>query len=68
MTTISELMQRSCNRHVDCDIAEAQWTERALRHAQAYKEQFPNSGPVRPQTLPAGFHCHDECCPDCFGD
>ncbi len=59
---------RTCNRHADCDIAEDQWKARALERAQQYAAEFPNSGPVRPDFLPAGFHCHDECCDECFGN
>lgn len=42
----------SCNRHDDCNLAETQWRE---KHP---KEQF----------VPANFHCHDECCEECFGN
>ncbi len=72
MNSIDEMVAdipriRTCNRHVDCDIAEQVWKDHALEVARKYAADFPNSGPVRPKTLPAGFHCHDECCEDCFG-
>lgn len=40
---------RSCNRHTDCDDAEA-------------REEKRTNAPIL-----AGFHCHDDECPDCFG-
>jgi hypothetical protein len=43
---------RSCNRHDDCDKAEATW-----------REWNPHKGGP-----PASFHCHDECCEECFGN
>ena len=46
-----ESVERSCNRHVDCTIAEEEW----LRKNPDYVRIGPN------------FHCHDEDCEDCFG-
>jgi hypothetical protein len=43
---------RGCNRHDDCDKANADWRE---RHPG---EQYP----------PPSFHCHDDCCEECFGN
>jgi len=40
----------SCNRHVDCEMAEKVWKSK-------HEQQF----------VPANFHCHDDCCEDCFG-
>lgn len=47
---LPEQAQRSnsCNRHKDCDAAEA-------------KERESGYEPG------ANFHCHDDCCEDCFG-
>jgi hypothetical protein len=44
--------KRGCNRHDDCDKADADWRK---RHPG---EQYP----------PTTFHCHDECCEECFGN
>jgi hypothetical protein len=41
----------SCNRHDNCDEARKTWL---LNHPT---EKF----------TPAGFHCHDDECEDCFG-
>ncbi len=41
----------SCNRHDDCKKAEEQW----------FKDH-PDK-----KYLPVDFHCHDECCEECFG-
>lgn len=51
--------RRSCNRHDDCDAAEA---------AKGFRFRFTASGLVdnRPPA-PANFHCHDDDCEDCFG-
>lgn len=46
-----EHVRRSCNRHQDCDKAEADWRKR-------------NPGKGGP---PCSFHCHDDECEDCFG-
>jgi hypothetical protein len=43
--------KRSCNRHDDCDKANAEWL------ADHTKERF----------APFNIHCHDENCEDCFG-
>lgn len=43
---------KSCNRHEDCDKAEKEWLE---RHPCA-------------RWTPVDFHCHDECCEECFGN
>jgi hypothetical protein len=45
---------RSCNRHVDCNIAENMWR---AKHPTAVDEIF----------IPLSFHCHDDECEDCFG-
>ena len=44
--------QAGCNRHDDCAKADADWWE---RHPG---EKYP----------PPSFHCHDECCEECFGN
>jgi len=44
---------QSCNRHEDCDEAEKRYRE---LNKPAY------------DLLPANFHCHNDECPDCFGD
>ena len=41
--------KRSCNRHADCDKAEAEF--------EAKYNRKPGWN----------FHCHDDCCEDCFG-
>jgi hypothetical protein len=43
---------RECNRHYDCDEAEAKWL------AKHPKEKW----------VPVDFHCHNECCEECFGN
>jgi|SRR5579859_3736937 len=43
--------QRGCNRHNDCDAADAKWL------AAHPEEKF----------VPFSFHCHDDECEDCFG-
>ena len=43
---------KSCNRHSNCDKAREDWL---LNHPT---EKF----------TPAGFHCHDDECEDCFGN
>jgi len=45
-------LSRGCNRHEDCEKANAEWRE---RHPG---ENYP----------PPSFHCHDECCEECFGN
>lgn len=45
--------QRSCNRHEDCALAEQKWLKE-----HSYQEKWQ---------IPYGFHCHDECCEECFG-
>ena len=52
-----QTQRRSCNRHADCDEAEAR-----------FRQQHPNGKFVAPYTvvyLPD--HCHDEACEECFG-
>ena len=46
------MKKRECNRHDDCDKAETEWLK------------------AHPTDLwpPAGMHCHDDCCEDCFGN
>lgn len=44
--------KRSCNRHDDCDAADKEVVER-LR--------------IEKWQINSSFHCHDECCEDCFG-
>ena len=51
MTREQAEQRRSCNRHSDCNEAEKEWLE---RHP---KEKH----------VPMSFHCHDECCEECFG-
>lgn len=41
---------KSCNRHKDCDAAEARLI------AKGKNPPFIN------------FHCHDDCCEECFGN
>jgi hypothetical protein len=44
---------RSCNRHDDCEAANAKWL---------------SSHPGRNRwEIPVNMHCHDEDCEDCFG-
>jgi hypothetical protein len=43
---------RSCNRHDDCAVADDRWRE-------------GHPGQTYP---PPNFHCHDDCCEDCFGN
>lgn len=50
---IHEKKIRSCNRHENCEEAEKKWLE---EHPYQKKWQIPLS-----------FHCHDDCCEDCFG-
>ncbi len=45
--------KRSCNRHSDCDDAEAKLLERTPGMTKA--------------NISFNFHCHDEDCEDCFG-
>lgn len=40
-----------CNRHTNCAEADAKW-----------KAAHPHA-----RHIPLSFHCHDECCEDCFG-
>src|ERR1700743_2918868 len=47
---VAKVAEKGCNRHEDCAAAEAAYT---LRHPGAV---FPV----------ANFHCHDDCCEDCF--
>jgi hypothetical protein len=42
---------KSCNRHADCDKANAE-----------YLQRNPDK-----QFVPLSFHCHSEDCEDCFG-
>ena len=44
--------KRSCNRHADCAKAE----EEVMARFKIERWQISIS-----------FHCHDECCEDCFG-
>ena len=44
--------KHGCNRHDDCAKADAGWRER-------------NPGKQYP---PPNFHCHDDCCEECFGN
>lgn len=46
--------KRFCNRHDDCDAAEQRLLDR-------------HPGKPRWQVLPVDFHCHDDCCEECFG-
>ena len=50
---VKEVTKRSCNRHEDCDAAEA---EVLTRHPGKTRADISFS-----------FHCHDEGCEDCFG-
>jgi hypothetical protein len=43
---------RTCNRHHNCDEAEKIWL--AAHPGERW--------------VPASFHCHDECCEECFGN
>ncbi len=45
---------RSCNRHVDCKAANDRW----LR----------DHGTTKRWKIPVNFHCHDDCCEECFGN
>ncbi len=45
--------KRTCNRHNDCDEANAKWLA-----AHPGSERW---------NIPANFHCHDDDCEDCFG-
>jgi hypothetical protein len=49
---------KGCNRHDDCDEAEKVWRER-------WEELNPDK--LFPG-LSVTFHCHDECCEECFGN
>jgi len=51
--TAPEPVKRSCNRHNDCDAAEDEVLAR-------------NPGSTKMAIHPS-FHCHDDCCEDCFG-
>ncbi len=44
--------KKTCNRHDDCDDANAKYL---IRHPE---EKF----------VPYSFHCYDDECPDCFGN
>ena len=44
--------EKGCNRHEDCAKADDDWRG---RHSG---EKYP----------PVSFHCHDECCEECFGN
>jgi hypothetical protein len=46
----------TCNRHVDCDAAEAE-----------VLKKYPTLYLTR-NDIGLNFHCHDEECEDCFGD
>lgn len=52
MTPEKKQAKRSCNRHFDCDRAENLWLQ---------------SHPGK-EYVPASFHCHDDCCEECFGN
>lgn len=52
MTDEQIKVKRSCNRHDDCDEAERKVME---KHG------------IERHQISASFHCHDECCEDCFG-
>jgi hypothetical protein len=52
---------RSCNRHDDCDAADAKAKARFDEdRKKPYREQREN-------LCPYAEHCHDDCCEDCFG-
>lgn len=44
---------RSCNRHFDCEKAEAEWLERNPKKSR--------------YDIHADFHCHNDECEECFG-
>lgn len=59
MPTINTRPKRSCNRHADCDKAEAE-----------FKKLYPNGkevGYTYKHVIYKPDHCHDECCEECFG-
>ncbi len=67
-----EATKRTCNRHTDCDLADAK--AKAARQAAIDKAA---ADPKWPTYLPFwraadnmhewADHCHDDCCEDCFG-
>jgi hypothetical protein len=52
-TKVKIKKKRSCNRHDDCDKAE--------------KELLARRPDKKNEFISFSFHCHDECCEDCFG-
>lgn len=50
----AETKKRTCNRHDDCDAADAEV------RAEGRKDRYG-------MTLTRADHCNDDCCEDCFG-
>ena len=46
---------RNCNRHLDCDAADARAAEAGKRNEWG-------------MPITRTDHCHDDCCEDCFGN
>lgn len=55
-----ENQKRSCNRHDDCDAADAIYKAR-------HDEEKAKPLGQRLSIPPYADHCHDSCCEDCFG-
>jgi hypothetical protein len=63
--------RRSCNRHDDCDAADAALV---AKREQAVRDAARDPSPYLPAWRGADHlphhvdHCHDDGCSDCFGD
>lgn len=56
--------RRSCNRHSDCDAADAERAANPIWLDHQGRICAPGEG----TKFDRADHCHDECCEECFGN